>query len=133
MDYEKMLEEGLKKLPEVTVKTERFEIPKVSGHIQGNKTVINNFNIIVSALRRDSSHFLKYLLREIAAPGNLDGSRLIISRKVSSSLLNMKIKEYAEKYVICPTCGKQDTVLTEKEGVIYLKCTACGNQKEVKL
>ena len=29
-----MLEEGLKKLPEVTVKTERFEIPKVSGHIQ---------------------------------------------------------------------------------------------------
>ena len=45
----------------------------------------------------------------------------------------MKIKEYAEKYVICPTCGKQDTVLTEKEGVIYLKCTACGNQKEVKL
>jgi len=128
-----MLEEGLKKLPEVTVKTERFEIPKVSGHIQGNKTVINNFNAIVSALRRDPSHFLKALLREIAAPGILDGSRLVISRKVSSSLLNMKIKEYAEKYVICPVCGKQDTVLLEKEGITYLKCTACGNQKEVKL
>jgi len=128
-----MLEEGLQQLPEVNIETERFEVPKVAGHIQGNKTVITNFGAIVSALRRDQSHFLKYLLKEIAAPGVMDGSRLVIGRKVSSGLLNMKIKEYAEKFVICSICSKQDTVLIEKEGITYLKCTACGSQKEIKL
>jgi len=133
MNYEYILNKGWKELPEeVTSTGERFEIPKAKGLHQGNKTIISNFNQIVDALRRDSQHFLKYLLREIAAPGHLDGTRLIISRKVNPSFLNAKIQKYAEEFVLCE-CGKPDTTIIKKDEKTYLKCTACGKQREIKL
>jgi translation initiation factor 2 subunit 2 len=133
MDYEKLLAKAMKDLPENVVQKERFEIPKVKGFIQGNKTVVTNFNTIVSALRRDVQHFLKYLLKEVASHGTLEGTRLNLGRKISSSLLNTKIKKYADEYVICEKCGKPDTSIINKEGKSYLKCGACGHQKEIKL
>ena len=130
--YEEMLEEGISKLPKEVIVTERFEIPKAKGHIQGNKTVITNFNNIIEALRRDKDHFLKFLLKELATPGVFDGPRLVIGRKVSASLINAKIQQYAEMYVLCSNCGNPDTQIIEKEGVNYLKCTACGTQKQIR-
>ena len=128
-----MLDEGMKKLPEIVVSTERFEVPKARGHIQGNKTVITNFNNIIESFRRDKEHFLKFLLRELATPGNLEGPRLVLGRKVSAVLINQKIQQYADNYVLCSTCGKPDTQVIDKEGETYLKCTACGAQKKIKL
>jgi len=133
MDYEKMLDSGLKKLPENVVRSVRFEIPKVIGHIQGNKTVITNINQIVSLLNRDLQHFLKFLLKELATPGKMDGPRLVLGRKLNSTLINEKIVRYTEMYVLCKTCGKPDTQFIKKEGVDYLKCTACGAQQTIKL
>lgn len=130
--YEEMLDEGMKALPENVVRKERFEIPKVTGHVQGNKTVITNFKEIVGILRREQAHFLKYLLKELATPRIVDGPRLMLSRKVSSSLINTKIESYANTFVLCGTCGKPDTQIIDKEGVLYLKCTACGSQKQIK-
>lgn len=130
--YEEMLDCGIKNLPEDVVKKERFEIPKVRGHIQGNKTIITNFKEIVDIFRREQAHFLKYLLKELASPGLVDGPRLILSRKVSSSLINTKIETYANTFVLCSTCGKPDTQIIEKEGITYLKCMACGAQKQIK-
>jgi translation initiation factor 2 beta subunit (eIF-2beta)/eIF-5 len=43
MNYDEMLERGKKALPEVATATERFTVPKVAGHLEGNKTVISNF------------------------------------------------------------------------------------------
>lgn len=128
-----MLEEGLKKLPEKVVSSERFEIPKVMGHIQGNKTVITNINQIVSILNRDLQHFLKFILKELATPGKMDGPRLVLGRKLNSKLINEKIRKYTELYVLCKTCGKPDTQFVKKEGADYLKCTACGAQQVIKL
>jgi len=133
MDYEKMLEKGIKELPETVAVAERFEVPKARGHIQGNKTVITNFNNIIDLFRRDKDHFLKFLLKELATPGNLDGPRLVLGRKVSAALINQKIQQYADNYVLCAGCGKPDTQIIEKEGETYLKCTACGSQKKIKL
>lgn len=67
--YEQMLDEGISKLPKEVVVTSRFEIPKAKGHIQGNKTVIINFNNIIENFRREKEHFLKFLLKELATPG----------------------------------------------------------------
>lgn len=132
-DYKVMLDEAIKALPEEVVVTERFEIPKAKGHIQGNKTVITNFNQILSELRREKDHFLKFLLRELATPASFDGPRLVLGRKVSAGLINQKIKKYADEYVICSNCGKPDTQIIKKEGAAYLRCTACGTQTLVKL
>jgi len=131
--YEKLLNEAIEKLPDSVVKDIRFEIPKVKGQIQGNKTTITNFNQIVQTLRRDMQHFLKYLLKELGAPGNFDGSRLVLGRKISASLINQKIQQYSNLFVICQTCNRPDTQIIKREGFNYLKCAACGSQNPIKL
>lgn len=127
-----MLNIAKEKLPETKKATERFEIPKVKGHIQGNKTVITNFSQIAEILAREQSHLLKFLQRELATPANIDGPRLILGRKISSSIINQKIERYAETYVLCQECGKPDTQLKREDKVITLKCTACGAKHPVK-
>ena len=60
-DYERLLEDARKNLPESTLKTERFEIPKAKGLIEGNKTIITNFYQIANIFGRDTQHLLKFL------------------------------------------------------------------------
>ena len=85
--------EAIKNLPETSnVKTERFEMPKVRGHIQGNKTIISNFNQVANILGCEKQHFLKYLLKELATPGSLKPSGLVLATKVPASRINEKIK-----------------------------------------
>lgn len=131
--YEKLLKKAKESLPEIKVNSERFEMPKAIGHIQGNKTIISNFTAIVKEFNRDQAHFLKYLLRELATPGNVDGPRLILGRKIPASLINEKIKQYAEEFVLCPVCHKPDTILTKEERITTMKCTACGAKHPIAI
>ena len=130
--YEDLLNRAKENLPELKASTERFEIPKALGHVQGNKTIISNFAAIAKEFHREQSHLLKFLLRELASPGNLDGPRLILGRKIPSSLINEKIKQYAEEFVLCPVCKKPDTILTKEERVTTMKCAACGAKNPVR-
>ena len=130
--YEKLLEKAKANLPEIKQTAERFEMPKAKGHVQGNKTIISNFADIVKTFNRDQTHLLKYLLRELATPGNIDGPRLILGRKISSSLINSKIEQYAQEFVLCRVCKKPDTILTKEERVTIMKCTACGAKNPVR-
>ncbi len=132
MDYEKLLKKARKELPESVLKTERFEIPKVKGHLEGNKTIISNFEQIANTLRRSIEHLLKYVLRELATPGDMRKGALIIGRKVSASKVNEKIAKYANEFVICPECKKPDTKLNKEDRVTFIKCLACGAKHPVK-
>ncbi len=132
MDYEKLLDRAEEKLPEKSVAKERFEMPKVRGRIEGNKTTITNFNQIATTLRRDAKHIQKYLLRELAAPGILDGQRLTLGRKISSVLINKKLEKYANEFVICKDCNKPDTKILKEGKIMVLKCTACGAKHPIK-
>ncbi len=126
MDYEKLLERAESKIPKKMTEDTRFEIPKVKGHIEGSKTIVTNFGQITSTLRREPSHLLKYLLRELATPGNIDGQRLILGKKISSGVINEKIEKYASEFVICKDCKKPDSQLLKEGRVLMLKCMACG-------
>lgn len=132
MDYEKLLERAIKNLPESAIEKQRFDLPKVKGHIEGSKTVISNFFQILDVLRRKPEHVLKFILRELATPGEIKGGLLILKRKVPASMFNEKIKKYADEFVLCPECGKPDTQLIDEKGIIFLKCMACGAKHTVK-
>ena len=132
MDYEKLLKKARKELPESVLKTERFEIPKVKGHIEGNKTIISNFEQIADALGRPVEHLLKYVLRELATPGEMRKGALIIGRKISATRINEKIKNYANDFVICQECRKPDTQLLKEDRITFMKCLACGAKHPVK-
>lgn len=127
-----MLDKAVTNVPKDVVQISRVEIPKVTGRIEGNKTIINNFNQICKFFNRDPQHILKFLLRELATPAKLEENRLIFGRKVSPTLINEKLKEYADIYVFCSECKKPDTHIIEEDGKLYIKCTACGVKKNVK-
>jgi translation initiation factor 2 subunit 2 len=128
MKYEEMLKKGMGNLPEINKNKERFEVPKAKGHVQGNTTVINNFHQIVTDMGREKEHLTKYLLKELATPGDMTKTALILRRKVSSGNVNEKIKKYAETYVLCQDCGKPDTKMVKESGMVFIRCMACGSK-----
>jgi translation initiation factor 2 subunit 2 len=131
MDYRELLKKAKSELPEIANENERFEIPKVKGHIQGNKTIISNFLQIASTIRRQPEHMLKYILKELAAPGEIKNTLLTIGTKIPSGRINEKIKSYVDKFVICKTCSKPDTKLTQEGNVETLTCQACGASQTI--
>ena len=131
-DYQELLKRGIKQLPEVAEEISRFEVPKVKGHIQGNKTIVSNINEIVEKLRRPAAHIVKFLLKELAAPGEIKGNFFVIGTKISASRINEKLTGYVDKFVICPVCKKPDTKLKKEGDFIFISCQACGARKSVK-
>ncbi len=127
-----MLKRGYELVPESAKTGERFEIPKVKGHIQGTKTIVTNFFQIASTLRRDPQQVLKFLLRELATPAETKGTQIIFGRKVSASRVNEIIEKYAKTFVICQECGKPDTKIIKKNRISFLRCTACGAEHPIK-
>ena len=132
MEYEELLTEAKKHLPEIKESADRFEIPTVKGHIEGTKTIITNFQQIVDQLRRPKEQLLKFLQRELATPAILDGPRLILGRKMPSSQINQKIERYCNDFVLCKECRKPDTEIIRDGRIMFLKCTACGAKHPIK-
>ena len=130
-DYEKLLEQAYSNIKPVESKIERFEIPKVEGHVEGNKTIITNFKQICNYIRRDPEHLLKFLLKELAAPGSMKGDRLVLTRNISSKMINEKIAIYLQQYVTCKECKKPDTELRKDGEFHFIHCLACGAKKSV--
>lgn len=130
-EYDNLLEEAYKNVKQVS-SGERFEIPKIEGHFEGKKTVLSNFGQVLSQLRRDSEHFQKFLLKELAASGTKKGDRLVLDKKISREAVDRKIEQYAKEFVICRECGKPDTELIKEEGITKLHCLACGAKHPVQ-
>ena len=130
--YEELLKKAKKELPETASAAERFTIDKVSGHIQGNKTVLSNLHKIAKHLERNTDHLLKYLQKELATPAKIVGQRIIFNAKLPASQINRKIKQYAQEFLFCPTCGKPETKLVKERDISYLQCQACGDKHVVK-
>ncbi len=101
-------------------------------HIQGGKTVIKNFKKIANKLRRNPKHLLKYLAKELATSGNLEGDQASLKGKFKSYQIKNKLSNYIKEYVICEECGKSDTNLTNFKGTKYKRCEACGARSPVK-
>ena len=132
MDYQEMLAKARKELPEIVFQKERFEIPNIKGHLEGAKTVLSNFTQIAQTFNRPPEHMLKYVLRELAAPGNFRGVMVIMGTKIPASRINEKIRKYAEEFVLCTECGKPDTKLIRDRDFAQLQCMACGAKPPVK-
>lgn len=130
MTYEQLLEEAYKKVKPVEGK-ERFEIPKVEGIIEGNKTIISNFLQIASSLRRKPEHVEKFLERELAAQGKRDGDRLVLIRRILIRKIQEKLSLYVEKYVLCKECKKPDTQIIKQDGFMFIHCLACGAKHSI--
>ena len=130
--YEDMLARAKEILPDESEETSRFTIPNVKGHVEGVKTIINNWSQIADALRRKPEHLLKYVQKELATPGELIKGSVVFGTKMQAVKINEKIKQYADEFVFCKTCGKPDTKLTKEGTVFFVQCQACGAKNSIQ-
>ena len=130
-NYENLLTEAYSKVKPIEHSGERFEIPKIQGHIEGTKTVLTNFFQIASILRRESEHILKFLLKELATSGKIKDNRVILQRKIPSAKINDKIQQYVNEFVLCKECKKPDTEIIKQDGFSFIHCLACGAKHSI--
>ena len=131
-DYDKLLDEAYKKVKVVEGTGERFEIPKIQGRFEGKKTILTNFTQIVSFLRRKPEQFQKFLVKELATQGQIEGDRLVLNNKIPSAKINTKIEQYVKEFVVCKECGKPDTQLEKEDRLTVIHCLACGAKHPVR-
>ncbi len=127
-----MLDRAKEILPDETAESSRFELPKVKGHLEGPRTVINNWVQIAHALARKPEHMLKYVQKELATPGEILKDSAVFGSKLPAAKINEKISQYADEFVFCKTCGKPETKLTKEAGVYFITCQACGAKNSVQ-
>ena len=128
MHYEEMLKEIQSKIKKGK-QMERIQIVKPQITFQKNKTIIQNFEQFCNSIRRNMRQVAKFLYKELATSGSIDGKKLILQSR--SPILDSKIEKYMKEYVYCSECNKPDTIL-QKEGRFYIiKCEACGAKKNV--
>ena len=130
-DYEKLLKRARSQFPEIGVKSERLELPKLHYAKIGMRTVIYNFKEIADALNRDPQHLVKYLTREMATAATMQESRVIFQGKFSSETLGRLIQRYMENFVVCPVCKLPDTKIVKEKRLSFLICEACGAKSSV--
>ena len=124
--YENLLERAYENLPERLLKHSRFEMPKAEIHLEGNQTIIKNFFDISETLGREPKHLLTFLLKDLATPGILRRQDAVLQRRLRVGMINKRLDDYANEYVLCHECSRPDTKITDLSGQKIIKCEACG-------
>ena len=131
-DYEKLLKRAYSLLPLEVLAQKRFEVKKVRSGTIGMRTYIVNYKEIAEAMNRDPQHLLRYLSRELATAGTLDGARAIFQGKFRSDTLDRLLNHYSQEFVICPVCKRPDTKILKEKRFLFLACEACGAKSSIR-
>ena len=132
-EYIKLLDRAFEKIPEGFHETDRWKIPTARLEFEGKNTLIVNFKEIIEIVKRDDKHFIKFILQEVGTAGGIKGNKAILKGKQKLSTIDRLIKNYCEKFVICETCLKPDTIIVKEGRSHLLVCHACGTRHPVKL
>jgi len=133
VDYERMLKEAYSKIPPEVLRHKRFEVPRPQSAIIGSRTILYNFKDVCETLNRDPVHILRFLLREMATAGTMDGSRAIFQGKFDPETLRRLIDRYVRNFVMCPVCKRPDTHIVKEKRLQFLICDACGAKSPVRV
>ncbi|VVC04349.1 Translation initiation factor 2 subunit beta [Candidatus Burarchaeum australiense] len=132
-EYTDLLDRAYQAVPQKSGTGERFEMPVADVLPQGSKTIVKNFEAIASTLRRPPEQMLKYMQKELAVPVTREGQRLVLHGKFNPRVVNEKLKNFYEAFVMCKECKKPDTnIVTGEHGVKMLVCEACGARSPVR-
>jgi len=131
-DYRELLKRAHDQLPHEFFEHKRFEIPKVKSGTIGMRTYIINYKEIAEAMNRDPLHLLRYLSREMATAGSINGARAIFQGKFKTDTLDSLIQHYAQEFVICPVCKRPDTKIRKEKRFSFLTCDACGAKSSIR-
>jgi translation initiation factor 2 subunit 2 len=131
-EYGSLLKRARDGLPAELSSESRWSVPEVEVLHEGRTTIIRNWRDILDTLRRDKEHVLSYLLREVGTAGDGDDERVVFMGKIQTNVVQEKLQNYVDTYVMCEECHRPDTHLTKDGRITLLKCDACGAHKPVK-
>ncbi len=131
-DYNDLLDKARDNIPEKISEHERFEIPDLDIMREGNTTIFKNFSDIADKINRPPEKFLKFLLGELGTAGEKENGRVVFKGKIGSNKIERKVKDYVQKYVLCPECDRPDTRLVKEDRIEIIKCDACGARGPIR-
>ena len=131
-DYNELLKRARSQIPEVAVKKERLELPRLRMSVIGMRTIIYNFKEIADALNRDPQHIMKFLTGEMATAATSQEGRVIFQGKFNADTLNTLLQRYVENFIVCPVCKRPDTRLVREKRLSFLVCEACGAKSSIR-
>lgn len=131
-NYSDLLNRARSGVPEVTMKKERLELPRLLVSTVGMRTTIANFKEISDTLDRDPQHILKFLTREMATAATYHDGRAIFQGKFPRDTFERLIGRYMENFVICPVCKRPDTKILKEKRLAFIVCNACGAKSSIK-
>jgi translation initiation factor 2 subunit 2 len=131
-NYDDLLKRARNEIPEVTLKKERLEMPRLFVSMVGMRTTISNFKEVADTLDRDPQHILKFLTREMATAATYHDGRAIFQGKFPRDTFERLLQRYMESFVICPVCKRPDTKILKEKRLSFIVCNACGAKSSVK-
>ncbi|MCX8151220.1 MAG: translation initiation factor IF-2 subunit beta [Candidatus Bathyarchaeota archaeon] len=131
-DYNELLKRARAQVPEIALKHERLEVPKLLVSTVGMRTTISNFKDIADIVDRDPQHILKFLTREMATAATYHESRAIFQGKFPRDTFERLLQRYLEEFVVCPVCKRPDTSIAKEKRLAFLVCNACGARSSIK-
>jgi translation initiation factor 2 subunit 2 len=131
-DYDDLLNRACAQMPDVSLKVERLELPRLQLSIVGMRTLIFNFKDVANVLDRDPQHILKFLTREMATAATYHDGRAIFQGKFRHDSFERLLQRYLESFVTCPICKRPDTKIVKEKRLTFLVCNACGAKSSVK-
>jgi translation initiation factor 2 subunit 2 len=131
-NYDELLKRARAQVPEVTIKKERLELPRLYVTMVGMRTTIGNFKEISDTLDRDPQHILKFLTREMATAATYHDGRAIFQGKFPRDTFERLLQRYMEGFVTCPVCKRPDTKIVKEKRLSFTVCNACGAKSSVK-
>ena len=127
-----MLDRLYARLPKVISEGRRFEVPKPSTIIVGNRTIVQNFKQICDAMNRDVSLVLRYMAKSLATAAGSEGDQAVFHGRFDSAVIRRLLDDFVQDYVICPVCRRPDTKLVREGRLRFLICEACGAKSSVR-
>jgi translation initiation factor 2 subunit 2 len=131
-NYDDLLKRARSEFPEVTMKKERLELPRLFVTMVGMRTTISNFKEVAETLDRDPQHILKFLTREMATAATYHDGRAIFQGKFPRDTFERLLQRYMESFVTCPVCKRPDTKIVKEKRLSFIVCNACGARSSVK-
>ena len=131
-EYRKLLDRALTQLPERAERRDRFVPPQAQSVVSGNQTILLNLKEIVDRIRRDRSHLVRHIAKELATSGSFDDNRVIFQGRFDNRTINSLLDRYIQEFVICPVCHQPDTRIVRKDRDSFLQCDACGAQSPIR-
>ena len=131
-NYDDLLDRARAQLPKEIFEHKRFDIPEMEMITVGKRTIVRNFGDIADAFNRKADHIMKFLTRELATAGDIEGRRAVFQGRFPDQKIIDRINEYAKEYVFCHECGKPDTHIVKQGRIHMLKCEACGARSSIR-